>query len=253
MSGLVGYGSSSEDEKEEVQPNLGTPPTALPQDVASTTDEHLKATSLVGDAALQQAGNSPVLLGPQPEPAREAITSTYTNEPSESVSPYETEREAILRLTAPTVSANAIPSSPPGSPNPAANARFARFLELKSKGVHFNEDLARKSSFSNPSLFSTMLKRAGLEEQVQYATSLPTDLWNVMEFPDHAYYEHLGKYQEEIRMRNEEAKKTQSAAGKRVLEFVPQSSSAGSSSKTTPQKDSRSTSKADHAAKKKKL
>ncbi|KAJ6155043.1 hypothetical protein N7470_005609 [Penicillium chermesinum] len=43
-----------------------------------------------------------------------------------------------------------IPPSPPGSPDPAANAKFQHFLSLKHQGVHFNAKLATSSSLKNP-------------------------------------------------------------------------------------------------------
>lgn len=258
MSGLVGYGSSSsEDEDEDDAPPIaGSSSKALLQDRANSADGHVQATSSPSDAFLKQTDNLPAFLGPKPEPAPdpdEAATPSFVDDSANTANPYETDREAILRLTAPNVSIDAIPPSPPGSPDPAANARFARFLELKGKGIHFNEDLAKKPNYLNPSLFSTMLRRAGLDESAQYASSLPSDLWNPMEFPEYAYHEQLGKDQQAIRSKDEETKRAQSAAGKRVLEFIPQTNSTTSSRKSTPSKDGGILSMEHHTVKKKKI
>ncbi|KAL9621244.1 MAG: hypothetical protein Q9160_004265 [Pyrenula sp. 1 TL-2023] len=230
MSGLVGYGSSSEDET-ETSSHLKTSAKA---DSPRLKDEPSKDPTHSIDLSSKQEDSPKTFLGPQPD-TTDSATQQHSSEAVEyHVSP-ETEKEAIQRLTASHMSVNNIPPSPPGSPNPAANARFARFLELKGKGIHFNEDLANKASYLNPSLFSTMLRRAGLEDQTQYQTSLPTSLWNVSNLPDDVYYEHLGKQQQTIREKREETKRAHSAAGTRVLEFVPPNNSDHASSKSALQ------------------
>ena len=150
-------------------------------------------------------------------------------------SPYTAERDALRGLTQPPSMSSSIPPSPPGSPNPAANAKFARFLELKAKGVHFNVDLAGKTSFQNPSLLSNMLARAGITEQEQYASTIPEDIWSVRMFPDWAYKEGLIQQQRVMTRRLEVEKKAQSAAGKRAIDFVAQGHSSSTPSGTERQ------------------
>lgn len=238
MSGLVGYGSSSEDETEVVSPRLKVEPS--------------KASTPSIDSPPKREDGPNTFLGPQPDPTDLSIRR-HSSELVEDYVSSETEREAIQRLTASQMPVKAIPPSPPGSPNPTANARFARFLELKKKGIHFNEDLAQKSSYLNPSLFSTMLHRAGLEDQTQYQTSLPTNLWDISSFPDDVYYEHLGKHQQTIREKKEETKKAQSAAGTRVLEFVPPHNSNHASSNSTLHSNSTGSSVTERVSKRRKF
>ena len=132
--------------------------------------------------------------------------------------------------------ATSIPTSPPGSPDPAANAKFARFLELKRKGVHFNADLAGKSSFQNPSLFSNMLSRAGITEQEQYASTLQEEVWSVSMFPEWAYKEGLLQQQRDTNQKLEAERKAQSVAGKRTIDWVGEGQSNTSSKSSTPTK-----------------
>lgn len=62
-----------------------------------------------------------------------------------------------------------------------------------------------------------MMVHAGIDEQSQYNTALPTELWNTSELPEWAYKEELLKIQQEIRQNMEEKK----AAGQRSsLDFV---------------------------------
>ena len=179
--------------------------------------------------------------GPTIGPARGAATENelagyedddaYPETFSVPGSPYSNERSALHALTQTSFMASLIPPSPPGSPDPGANAKFKRFLELKSKGVHFNEDLAGKSSFQNPSLFASMLARAGITEQEQYSTTLPKELWSVEIFPEWAYKEGLLQQQRDINKKIEAEKKAQSAAGKRTIEFI--GAQSGSSSRAS--------------------
>lgn len=124
-----------------------------------------------------------------------------------------------------------IPESPPGSPAQSSTAKFARFLELKTQGIHFNEKLEKSSALKNPSLLQKLTDFGGIDEQDQYASILPADLAVPTSFPAWAYVEELAKTQQEIlkKKREEDKARTQREA----LEFVPATASAGSSRGTT--------------------
>lgn len=146
-------------------------------------------------------------------------------------SPYSTDRAIIRDLTLPTVPNYDIPSSPPGSPDASANAKFKHFLSLKQQGVHFNEKLAKSSALKNPSLMQKLMAFSGIDEDAQYATTLPKDLWDPNGFPEYAYKEELAKSQKEIRKKHEEKK----ARGQRdTVDFVPSTASGDSSRSGTP-------------------
>lgn len=93
-------------------------------------------------------------------------------------------------------------------------------MELKKHGVHFNEDLAKKTTFRNPSLLSVMMARAGVEDEAQYTSSLPKDFWDVSRFPEWAYKEGLLRRQQELRERDEQDRKIKSASGKRAIDWI---------------------------------
>ena len=228
MDTLVDYGSSDEDTD-----------VSAPQ--ASATTTRASNVSTVGAAAYTQ---------PSKEPERENVDTA--NGPLQGPSmpmdgdqaqdgdirlseePAMSEREAVRYLTRATHPMTSLPPSPPGSPDPSANAKFKRFLELKAKGVHFNEDLARKSTFQNPSLLFTMMVRAGIEGDEQYHTALPQSLWDPTDFPTSAYKEELLKSQTAMRTKEEASKKALSASGKRTIEIASGTASDGSSRSSTP-------------------
>ena len=118
-------------------------------------------------------------------------------------SPFSASRALIQDLTLPSVPNLDIPPSPPGSPNPAANSKFEHFLSLKKQGVHFNAKLASSSSLKNPSLLQKMMQHAGIEEQGQYETSLPTELWDISSIPQWGHKEELLRAQQEFRSKLE--------------------------------------------------
>lgn len=76
--------------------------------------------------------------------------------------------------------------------------KFEHFMQLKRQGVHFNEKLAGSSALKNPALLQKLMASAGLEESDQYATTLPSDLWDPSAFPEWAYKEELAKSQQQI-------------------------------------------------------
>jgi hypothetical protein len=132
-------------------------------------------------------------------------------------SPFSTSRALVQDLTLPPVPCLDIPLSPPGSPNPAANAKFEHFLTLKKQGVHFNSKLASSSSLKNPSLLTKMMEHAGINEQSQYDTSLPADVWSTSNLPRWGFKEELLRTQQELRKKMEQ----KNASGQRTaVDFV---------------------------------
>jgi hypothetical protein len=236
MSGLVGYDSSSDDDA-AVIPTPQTLPSSKASDVLNGG-----ATS-TGDVGPSEGQSSPApgasssesIIGPMLGPADQPSGAAVADALSSPIALAEmSERDAIRHLTQPTFPATSLPPSPPGSPDPAANERFRRFLDLKAKGIHFNDDLARKSSFRNPSLLSAMMSKVGIDEKAQYNTSLPLDLWDPNDFPEWAYKEGLLKSQQDLQSQSDANRKMLSATSKRTIEFTPESASAGSSRKSTP-------------------
>ena len=160
------------------------------------------------------------VLGPSHPPTQDAHMKDEPL-PDRISSPFSTSLAVIHDLTLPPVPNLDIPPSPPGSPNPAANAKFAHFLSLKKQGTHFNEKLAGSSSLKNPSLLQKMMDHSGIDEQAQYSTSLPLDLWDMSSLPEWGFKEQLLKTQQEIRQRTEEKRQ----AGQRdSIEFVSSTS-----------------------------
>lgn len=112
-----------------------------------------------------------------------------------------------------------IPDSPPESPPPGATAKITKFLELKKKGVHFNEKLQTSSALRNPGLLQKLMGFAGISHEDQYATALPQHLAVPTRFPDWAYADQLNKSQEKITKKRESQK-----AQRESVEFVSASS-----------------------------
>jgi hypothetical protein len=124
-----------------------------------------------------------------------------------------------------------IPPSPPGSPPPATSKKFARFLELKKQGIHFNEKLEKSSALKNPNLLLKLMDFAGIDDKDQYATALPEELAVPTSFPAWAYADQLNKTQQKtLKKREEEQAKKQREA----IDFVPATGSGQSSRAATP-------------------
>ncbi|KAJ5670245.1 uncharacterized protein N7477_005608 [Penicillium maclennaniae] len=121
-------------------------------------------------------------------------------------SPFSASRALIQDLTLPPVPNLDIPPSPPGSPNPVANAKFEHFLSLKEQGIHFNAKLANSSSLKNPSLLKKMMEHAGIDEQSQYDTTLPVNLWSTSNLPKWGFKEELLRAQQQLRQQMEDKK-----------------------------------------------
>lgn len=150
------------------------------------------------------------------------------NEPSNASDPshFSAIRTSIHDLTLPPVANLDIPPSPPGSPDPGANAKFAHFLSLKKQGVHFNEKLAGSTSLKNPSLLAKLRDHVGIDDQAQYSSTLPSDIWDASTLPDWGYKEELWRTQQETRRKAEEKR----AMGQRdSIEFTHSASSSGRS------------------------
>ncbi|KAK5061059.1 hypothetical protein LTR84_007600 [Exophiala bonariae] len=239
MSGLVGYNSSSDEDDAVEQPVPSTATSSAKIVSSSSThstnghghDHGHHAPLLNSDPQ----GNSEVEVGPLVGPAMPTTTDTQLEQDSsrdqlDSLS----QRDTVRYLTQPSHPMTSIPPSPPGSPDPALNTKFKRFLELKAKGVHFNEDLGKKSTFRNPSFLATLMDRAGLESDDQYKTSLPPSIWDPLDFPPHAFREELLRSQHALREQQQAVKKSQSAAGKRSIEFTSGGTSGHNSRDSTP-------------------
>ncbi|KAL4868755.1 hypothetical protein BDV12DRAFT_168936 [Aspergillus spectabilis] len=214
MLGLGNYESSSDDEAER-KPSAGSKQelnasqvetSQIPKDKVTITQHLPTARPTIRDTILDRELSGPV-LGPMHD---------ETGIP-QALSEETTSRPLIHELTLPPVPNLDIPPSPPGSPNPSANAKFAHFLSLKKQEVHFNEKLAGSISLKNPSLLKNMMEHAGIDEQAQYSSSLPSDLWNVSNLPSWGYKDELLKAQRELNARLEESR----LKGRRdTIEFV---------------------------------
>ena len=146
-------------------------------------------------------------------------------------SPYSANRALLRDLTLPTVLNLEIPASPPGSPPPGLDQKFAHFRELKRQGVHFNEKLSRSSALKNPTLLKKLIDFAGLEETQQYTTTLPKEIWDPNGFPTTAFKEGLANVQQETLKKREEE---QAKVLRENIEFVSASASRQSSRAGTP-------------------
>ncbi|KAG9236893.1 HCNGP-like protein-domain-containing protein [Amylocarpus encephaloides] len=249
MGGLVNYGSSDEEEDldnhakdtgkgvaGEVDPapdfpNGSTRLSETQLDASSTNqgltprktsneDELNPDTDLVGPV------QGPTI--PSGEPDMGELLDEGQDAAAAPQSPYSENRALIRELTLPSLPNYNIPTSPPGSPIASTNAKFKHFLELKKKGVHFNEKLAKSSALKNPGLMQKLMDFAGIEEAGQYSTTLSKDIWDPAGFPEHAYKEELAKGQKKFVKKLEEDK----LRGQReAVEFVPSSIQSDSSSR----------------------
>ncbi|KXG45377.1 uncharacterized protein PGRI_042900 [Penicillium griseofulvum] len=220
MLGLGDYESSSEDEVEQKCPppnsqrSKDIPPAASQagQDKDHKPSQQPKETPF--HIPTESVPEGPVL---GPASMDMAPLSEDKHSTGGRLSPFSASRGLVQDLTLPPVPNLDIPPSPPGSPNPAANAKFEHFLSLKKQGVHFNSKLASSSSLKNPSLLKKMMEHAGIDEQSQYDTSLPADLWNTSNLPKWGFKEELLRTQQDVRKKSEEKQ----APGQRTsVDFV---------------------------------
>jgi HCNGP-like protein len=100
-----------------------------------------------------------------------------------------------------------IPASPSASPPAASTKKFANFLDLKKKGVHFNAKLSSSSAIRNPGVLPKMMEFAGIDHYDQYASALPNDVAVPTSYPPWAYGEELNKTQQKLMKRKEAEKR----------------------------------------------
>lgn len=72
---------------------------------------------------------------------------------------------------------------------------------------------------------------AGIDEQAQYASTIPKEIWDPSGFPTWAYKDELAKSQQQVLKQKEEEKAN---AQREAVEFVPATASGDSSRGGTP-------------------
>jgi hypothetical protein len=184
-------------------------------------------------------------LGPtaSPPPAVEG-----SPEDSDPKSPYTSNRAAIQNFTLPTVPNFDIPPSPLGSPPQRATKKFAQFLDLKTKGQHFNQRLETSSVLRDPGHLQRLYDFAGIGEEDQYASTLPEDIAIPAIFPEWAYVEELNASQKKIRRATEEAN---ARNPRQAIDFVAAGGSGTSSGTGTPSGKNINQSATGHSGKRK--
>ncbi|KAL6716323.1 hypothetical protein ACLMJK_005889 [Lecanora helva] len=231
MSALVGYGSSDEEEEEEVSEGkqsfqgagpiwyptsmliISAPVNGVPADpVQASGHEHSPFVPLVGP------------FGPP-----QSVYSSRSPELAPS-SPYTAKRTTIHNLTLPINPNFEIPPSPSASPTDT-DRKFSQFIDLKKQGVHFNAKLASSSALKNPSLLPKLMKSAGIQEPQQYNTTLPSSLWDPLHLPGWAYTEELNESQQALAKQKEEERLKNQRTG---IEFISAGNSGLSSRGGTP-------------------
>ncbi|CAG7557020.1 unnamed protein product [Fusarium equiseti] len=235
MAGLVGYASS--DEEDDVQ-EVNSPEPQKDEPVSTTQDADAKPQSKEAEqkstapvpepkspdaVAIGPVQQNAVPLGPSLPPMEEAVVDDQdpTFRPA---SPYSANRALLRDLTLPSAPNMDIPPSPPGSPPPGANKKFEQFLELKKKGTHFNVKLEQSSALKNPSLMDKLMRFVEIDERHQYSTTLPTDLWNPVDFPEWAFKDKLRKSNDKLA----KEKEAERASGNRTaVDFVASTSTTG--------------------------
>ncbi|KAL8737357.1 MAG: hypothetical protein Q9181_001774 [Wetmoreana brouardii] len=193
MSGLVGYGSSDDDD--------------APSKWEGSTTNNSHANDVLENPKNRAETLRSTLVGPQAPTPQQSDDEDGISSP---LSPSTAKRVAFRNMTMPPLLNLDIPPSPTGSPPSGMTEKFEHFMQLKKQGVHFNEKLASSSALKNPMLLQKLMASAGLAESDQHATTLPTDLWDPSAFPDWAYKEELAKSQQKIRDKGkEESMRTQ--------------------------------------------
>ncbi|KAK4693286.1 hypothetical protein P7C71_g4078, partial [Lecanoromycetidae sp. Uapishka_2] len=226
MSNLVAYDSSDEEDVLNImnEQSQGHPPSEF---LDGTAHGSLRPSGPSNEPDLSSLCANGAMLGPAGPPSPTSQNSNTISSPS---SPYTSQRATIRSLTLPADPNLDIPPSPPGSPTPGADQKFVHFLKLKKQGVHFNAKLASSSALKNPSLLPKLMNFAGVEEQKQYATTLPMPLWDPAGFSNWAYKEELAKDQQMVAKRKEEER----SRGSREIDFVSATNSVHSSRAGTP-------------------
>lgn len=126
-----------------------------------------------------------------------------------SLSPYSWAMNKRRELTMPPVPNFDIPPPPQETAPAAIEAKFKHFLQLKSKGLHFNNDLDTKHEFKDPAYMEKRLKFAGVEPQNEYECTLSKDCYDT-DWPEDAYYDKMKEKQVAEAARRREARKGQS-------------------------------------------
>ena len=239
MTGLVGYGSSDEDDSvdEGRQKQLKCQVQVLQHvtlyfvdgfvtdriDLKSTTAgiKKIRIAKTTEYAGLRSMSLLPLTLAVDTkEDPTVALVEDEPNEdylgpqlqamtPESSVlsppaSPHANYHATVRSLTLPAIPNLDIPRSPLGSPTAGADPRFSHFIGLKKQGIHFNAKLASSSALKNPSLLPRLMVSAGVRSEQQYTTTLPTKLWDPLVFPTWAYKEELTEVQHVYLQKKEE-------------------------------------------------
>ncbi|PWY76168.1 hypothetical protein BO70DRAFT_363726 [Aspergillus heteromorphus CBS 117.55] len=199
MLGLGAYDSSDDEAGWEVTPGAPKRESNGPPAQAFQTIEY------TNDQSSYLSVKQPSEKITAPEPDQPFLGPTHASSPmlqqlpaNEQLPVFPASRTLIHDLTLPPVPNLDIPPSPPGSPDPAANAKISHFLSLKKQGMHFNEKLAGSASLRNPSLIRKMMDHAGIDDQAQYYTSLPLQIRGASDLPRWGFKEELLKAQREI-------------------------------------------------------
>ncbi|KAK5104636.1 hypothetical protein LTS08_002527 [Lithohypha guttulata] len=218
MNGLVGYGSSDEDDDAPPNESVSAPVTPARQEGPGlvTINGHSDPAERKSRADEDSRPSGPILGPSRPTD----MLQTHEEDLSPDL-PQMPEHDLLRYLTQPTHPVDSLPPEPDASPNHARTAKFKHFLDLKSEGFHFNNDLAGNSSFKNPNLFALLLDRAGISSEGQYNLTLSVDNCSPHMLPAWAYKEELLKAQQSKQLELEATKKAQFAAGTRTIEFSP--------------------------------
>jgi hypothetical protein len=233
MSGLVAYDSSSDDESARRSNSDAVPVLAVAAPKTAAQPERSPLSDDKPGVRIEEPTTlvSTLPIGPtMPTEDGGEEPGQYMDQLPDDLS----EQDLVRHLTRTSQAMPVIPPSPPGSPDPATEAKFKKFLQLKASGLHFNQDLAKKSSFRNPALLSTLAERAGLDQMNQYNTTLPRSIWSPHDMPPWAYKDELAKSQQAVRDQQAVRKKQASAAGKRSIDFVSANGSGRTSQSSTP-------------------
>ena len=195
--------------------------------ITTVTNGHLEHSSSTSIKVQVQS----IHVEKSPELANHDAARLGEHPGDEPQSPFSINRAIIRDLTLPVAPNLDIPLSPPGSPLSGIDKKFEGFLDLKHKGIHFNEKLARSSALKNPSLLKKLMDFAGMKEDEQYLSTLPKELWDPTGFPNWTYKEKLAEsHQEVLKQQARERAKTQ----RESIEFVSASASGESSRAGTP-------------------
>lgn len=228
MNGLVGYGSSDDEEREAEDDVL---PTTIKVGSSSEAtrpydgimSENFHDSSLKPQREVNNdTEDSTLMVGPQ-MPTSSGVISEIYDEDDLAELPHMSERDLLRYLTQPTHPIETLPPEPTTPADSSVTMKLRRFIDLKSKGIHFNEDLVGKASFRNPNLFASLLERTGLSPEAQYISALPPGVLSMNTLPAWAYKEALHETQKSLIADHKSTRKAQSTTGKRTIDFTPAS------------------------------